>query len=154
MLFRKAAVADIPGMSRVRMAVKENILSDPALVTPESYREMLEEKGTGWVCELEGVIVGFAIVDLEDANVWALFVDPEHDKKGIGRKLHELMLNYSFEQGTDKLWLSTGPGTRAEAFYRKAGWQQTGFTTRGEIRFEMNHEQHNVIVSGKQQPKV
>jgi GNAT superfamily N-acetyltransferase len=137
MLFRSATVADIAGMSRVRMAVKENILSNPALVTPESYREMLEEKGAGWVCEIDGVIVGFAIVDLSDANIWALFVDPKHDKKGIGRKLHDTMLNWSFKQKVNKLWLSTGPGTRAEKFYRKAGWQHTGFTKSGEVRFEM-----------------
>jgi GNAT superfamily N-acetyltransferase len=109
---------------------------------------MLEEKGAGWVCEIDGVIVGFAIVDLSDGNIWALFVDPAHDKKGIGRKLHELMLNYSFEQGTDKLWLSTEPGSRAETFYRKAGWQQTGITQSGEIRFEMESIKYKTIVAG------
>ncbi|WP_162427681.1 GNAT family N-acetyltransferase [Pontibacter pudoricolor] len=147
MLFRKATIADIPGMSWVRMAVKENILSNPALVTPESYREMLEEKGAGWVCEIEGAIVGFAIVDLSDANIWALFMDPNHEKKGIGKKLHNLMLNYSFEQGIGKLWLSTSPGTRAETFYCKAGWQPKGLTRRGEIRFEMEHETYKAIVA-------
>ncbi|NEM96813.1 GNAT family N-acetyltransferase [Pontibacter burrus] len=151
MLFRRATIADIAGMSRVRMAVKENILSNPDLVTPASYREMIEEKGAGWVCEVDQAIVGFAIVDLSDANIWALFVDPNHDKKGIGRKLHDLMLNYSFEQGTDKLWLSTGPGTRAESFYRKAGWQQTGVTKSGEIRFEMERGDYNTIIAVSRQ---
>ena len=151
MLFRRATIVDIPGMSRVRMAVKENILSNPDRVTAEDYREMLQEKGAGWVCEINDSIVGFAIVDLSDLNIWALFVDPEHDRKGIGRKLHELMLNYSFEHGTDKLWLSTGPGTRAEAFYHKAGWEQTGFTASGEVRFEMKREKYKTIVSAHQQ---
>lgn len=154
MVFREATIVDIEGMSRVRMSVKENILSNPALVTPQSYREMLEEKGAGWVCEINDIIVGFAIVDLSDANIWALFVDPDHDKKGIGRKLHELMLNYSFEQGTDKLWLSTEPGSRAESFYRKAGWEQTGFTASGEIRFEMRHDKYKAIVPAHQQATI
>jgi GNAT superfamily N-acetyltransferase len=154
MLFRKATIADIPGMSRVRMAVKENVLSDPGRVTAEDYREMLEEKGAGWVCEVAETIVGFAIVDFSDANIWALFVDPDHDKKGIGRKLHDLMLNYSFELGVDKLWLSTGPGTRAETFYRKAGWEQTGFTQSGEIRFEMDRTMYKAIVSTSQQTTI
>lgn len=142
MLFRKAEIGDIAGMSRVRLAVKENILSNHNLVTPASYKEMLEEKGAGWVCELDGIIVGFAIVDISDANIWALFVDPNHDKKGIGRKLHQLMLNWSFEQAVTTLWLSTGPGTRAEAFYRKAGWEQTGITKSGEVRFEMERTKY------------
>lgn len=147
MLFRRAIASDIAGMFQVRMAVKENKLSNPALVTDEICREMIEEKGAGWVCEVDQAIVGFAIVDLSDANIWALFVDPDHDKKGIGRKLHDLMLNYSFDQDIDKLWLSTGPGTRAESFYRKAGWTQTGITKSGEIRFEMQRRCYNTIIS-------
>ena len=142
MLYRSATIADIPGMSRVRMAVKENVLSNPDLVTPESYREMLEEKGAGWVCEIDGVIVGFAIVDLSDLNIWALFVDPDHDKKGIGRKLHDLMLDWSFDQDIEKLWLSTQPNSRAESFYRKAGWESTGLTDNGEIRFEIENTKY------------
>jgi GNAT superfamily N-acetyltransferase len=154
MLFRKATIADIPGMSRVRMAVKENVLSNPDRVAAEDYREMLEDKGAGWVCEIHETIVGFAIVDFSDLNIWALFVDPNHDKKGIGRKLHDLMLNYSFELGVDKLWLSTGPGTRAETFYRKAGWEQTGITQSGEIRFEMDSTMYKAIVSTSQQTTI
>ncbi|MER2998554.1 GNAT family N-acetyltransferase [Pontibacter populi] len=151
MLFRKAIIADIPGMSRVRMAVKENVLSNPDRVTAEDYWEMLEDKGAGWVCEIAQTIVGFAIVDFSDANIWALFVDPDHDKKGIGRKLHDLMLTYSFELEIGKLWLSTGPGTRAETFYRRAGWEQTGVTQSGEVRFEMERENFKAIVSRRQQ---
>lgn len=154
MVFREATIADIKGMSRVRMSVKENILSNPALVTPESYREMLEEKGAGWVCEIGGVIVGFAIVDLTDANIWALFVDPDHDKKGIGRNLHDTMLDWSFKQGINKLWLSTEPGSRAESFYHKAGWEITGLTASGEVRFEMELEKYKAIVSAHQQSTI
>ena len=151
MEFRKATLADIPGMSRVRMAVNENVLSDPGRVTAESYRQMLVENGAGWVCEVNQTIVGFAIVDLSVSNIWALFIDPEYEGKGIGRKLHDMMLNYSFEQGTPQLWLSTGPGTRAETFYRKAGWHAKGLTADGELRFEMNKAQYITIVSALQQ---
>lgn len=150
MLFRRATITDIEGMSRVRMAVKENVLSNPVLVTPESYREMLKDKGAGWVCEINGAIVGFAIVDLSERNIWALFVDPTHDKKGIGRKLHDLMLEWSFAQNIEKLWLSTEPGSRAETFYHKAGWQQTGITASGEVRFEMESIKYKTMVSAPQ----
>lgn len=116
------------------MAVLENKLSDPALVTHAMCRDMLLERGAGWVCEAEGKVVGFAIVDLTRSNVWALVVDPLFEKKGIGRKLHDLMVSWSFAAGQPKLWLTTDPGTRAEAFYRKAGWVETGIEQNGEIR--------------------
>lgn len=137
-VFRRATVGDIEGMCRVRMAVLENRVSEPAMVTPAMYREMLQEKGAGWVCEAEGEVVGFAIVDLSRSNIWALFVDPLYEKKGIGRQLHDLMVAWSFAAGQSKLWLSTDPGTRAEVFYRKAGWVETGIEQNGEIRFELN----------------
>lgn len=138
MIFRSATEADIDGMHRVRMAVQENRLSDPLRVTHAMYREMLLEKGAGWVCEAEGEVAGFAIVDLSLSNIWALFVDPLFEKRGVGRQLHDLMLSWSFAAGQSKLWLSTDPGTRAEAFYRKAGWVETGIEQNGEIRFELS----------------
>jgi len=37
MIFREATIADIPQMQVVRNAVKENILSNPGLVTDKDY---------------------------------------------------------------------------------------------------------------------
>lgn len=138
--FRRATAEDIEGMSRVRLAVHENKLSDPARVTHECYRQMIDEKGAGWVCVVGGEVVGFTIVDITTANVWALFVDPAHEAKGIGRRLHDEMLAWSFMQGLQKLWLGTSPGTRAERFYRNAGWQEVGKQANGEIKFELKQQ--------------
>jgi GNAT superfamily N-acetyltransferase len=82
-------------------------------------------------------IIGFAIADLQDSNVWALFIHPDHEGKGIGKKLHDDMMNWYFGQGKEHAWLSTSPRTRAVQFYRKAGWKETGIHGRGEIKFEM-----------------
>jgi len=122
------------------MSVKENALSNPNLVKPEDYEEYLTVRGKGWLCEAEHQIIGFAIVDILDHNVWALFLHPLHEQKGIGRKLHDAMMNWYFNQTSETIWLSTSPGTRAEAFYHKAGWLQTGFQSNGEVRFEMTIE--------------
>lgn len=62
---------------------------------------------------------------------------PDHDKQGIGRKLHDVMLDWYFMQTDETVWLGTSPGTRAEAFYRKAGWQEAG-RYGDEIKFEMS----------------
>jgi GNAT superfamily N-acetyltransferase len=88
---------------------------------------------------MNGQIVGFSIADLRDHNIWALFVQPGFDKQGIGRQLHDVMLNWYFDQTQQTVWLGTAPGTRAESFYRKAGWKETGIHGKGEIKFEMGY---------------
>lgn len=140
MIIREAQIDDIKQIQIVRNSVKENALSNPNLVTDEDCRIFLAERGKGWVCELDGRIVGFAIADLSDRNIWALFVEPGFDKKGIGRKLHDIMLDWYFVQTEETVWLGTAPGTRAEAFYRKAGWQENGTHGKGEIKFEMSYK--------------
>ena len=126
MIFREAAIGDIPQIQIVRNAVKENMLSDPALVTDTDCEMFLTVHGKGWVCEIDNAIVGFSIVDLQRNNVWALFVHPDYEQQGIGKKLHNLMLNWYFDQTTKTLWLGTAPGTRAAEFYKCCGWKEKG----------------------------
>lgn len=140
MIFREAQVADIPQIQVVRNAVKENTLSDPRLVPDEDCEDYITRRGKGWVCEINNTIVGFAIVDLVDHNVWALFIQPGFDKQGIGRRLHDDMINWYFDQTNTTIWLGTAPNTRAESFYRKAGWKEIGTHGKGEIKFEMTAE--------------
>lgn len=136
---RPASEADIDAMHRIRLAVRENRLSDPALVQPEDYRALLGGHGRGWVAEVEGRIAGFAIADVARRNVWALFVHPDAEGRGVGRPLHDAMMDWLFAEGVERVWLSTDPGTRAEAFYRTAGWQAAG-DHHGEARYEMSRE--------------
>ncbi len=141
MNLREAIIEDYPAMHRVRMSVKENILNNPSLVTEEDYISMVTQKGKGWIYEMDEVVVGFAIVDISTQNIWALFLLPEVEGKGIGKKLFHTLLYWAFQQKIDSLWLSTSPGTRAEYFYRQAGWKSTGITGTGEIRFELTKEE-------------
>jgi len=140
MIFREATTADIPQIQLVRNSVKENTLSNPALVTDQDCIEFLTVRGKGWVCEIADQIVGFAIADLQDNNIWALFLHPDFEKRGIGQKLHDLMLDWYFNQGKDDVWLSTTPATRAENFYKSAGWIANGMYGPKEIKFEMTKE--------------
>ncbi len=137
MIFREATIHDIPQIQIVRHSVRENTLSDPALVTDADCAEFLTVRGKGWVCEVEGQIVGFSIVDLKGRNIWALFLRPEFEGRGIGRQLHDRMLDWYFAQTRDTVWLGTSPNTRAEGFYRKAGWVEVGRHGEKELRFEM-----------------
>jgi GNAT superfamily N-acetyltransferase len=138
-LIREARPEDIPQIQVVRNAVKENILSDPSLVSDADCEEFLFERGKGWVSEAESRIVGFSIADLRENNIWALFVHPDFEDLGIGRKLHDIMLNWYFGQTKEKVWLGTSPNTRAETFYRKSGWKESGTHGKGEIKFEMTY---------------
>ncbi len=140
-IIREAIVEDIPSIQRVRNGVNENRLSNPALVSDEDCRIFITERGKGWVAEIAGEIVGFSIADLNGNNIWALFLLPGFEKRGIGKMLHDIMLNWYFEQTQKQVWLSTAPGTRAETFYRTAGWKETGIYGKGEIKFEMTHEE-------------
>lgn len=149
MIIREATVNDIPQIQLVRNSVKENMLSNPALVSDEDCRVFLTERGKGWVCEIDGRIVGFSIADLKENNIWALFVHPDAEKQGIGRKLHDVMLHWYFSNTTATVWLGTAPGTRAASFYRKAGWQETGTHGKGEIKFEMQYAHWMSLKQGK-----
>ncbi|MEP6466974.1 MAG: GNAT family N-acetyltransferase [Parafilimonas sp.] len=140
MIFREATIEDIPQIQTVRNAVKENILSNPALVSDEDCKTYLMQKGKGWVCEIDNSIAGFSIVDVIDKNIWALFVHPEFEGKGIGKKLHNIMLEWYFKKTKETVWLSTAPNTKAEEFYRKAGWKEVGIYGKREIKFEMNYK--------------
>lgn len=135
MILREARVADIPQMQAVRNSVLENRLSSPDEVTDEECRELITSRGNGWVCEIGDVIVGFAIVDIQHSNIWALFVDPEFEKQGFGRQLLDTLLTWYFQQTQKSIWLGTNPNTRAEAFYKEAGWAVAGAHGKGEIKF-------------------
>jgi GNAT superfamily N-acetyltransferase len=136
LVFREAQAADIPQLTAVRLSVQENRLSDPERVTAQDYLDYLTRRGKGWACEADGTIVGFGIADLVGHSIWALFV-PEFAGQGIGKQLHTLMLNWYFAHSSETIWLSTAPGTRADEFYRRQGWQDTGRTKSREVRFEM-----------------
>lgn len=145
MIFREATISDIIQMQRVRQSVKENMLSDWSLVKDADYEEFLVHRGKGWVAEEDSVIMGFAIADLQDENIWALFVKPEYESLGLGRKLHDMMLIWYFDH-KEKVWLGTSPGTRAERFYRKAGWRQVGMHGKNELKFEMLKEDWKAMI--------
>ncbi len=141
MIFREAVIDDIQQIQIVRNSVRENTLSNPALVSNADCVEFITQRGKGWVCEIEGEIVGFSIADLKDNNIWALFLRPGYEGKGIGRRLHDLMLDWYFSTGKEYVWLGTAPGTRAEKFYYTAGWKANGMHGTKEIKFEITKEE-------------
>jgi GNAT superfamily N-acetyltransferase len=136
MRVRVATAADIPLMHRLRMSVRENRLANPASVQPADYTGRLTS-GRGWVCELDDEVVGFAVADQVTASVWALFVHPAYEGRGVGRALHAEVVRWLFARGLDRIRLSTETGTRAERFYTALGWTAVGRQANGELLFEL-----------------
>ena len=118
-------------MQRVRLAVRENALSDPSRVTESDYLAALEELGRTWVAETDGEIVA------NIGSIWALFVHPDHEGCGYGKALHSTVVAWLWSLGLKRIWLATGPGTRAERFYISQGWRPCGTVPGGDIRLEL-----------------
>lgn len=136
-ILREARRGYIAAIQRVRHSVRENILTSGP-VTDADVQNTLESTGKGWVIETGGEVVAFAIGRATDGNVWGLFVEPGHERRGHGRRLHDTMVAWLWAQGLQKLWLTTEPGTRAQRFYQAAGWRNAGITEHGEILFELD----------------
>ena len=118
--------------------MRENRLTSSA-IREEHYIPAIEETGRGWVIEFDGTVVAFAVGNVESGNVWALFVHPEHEGRGYGRRLHDVMVAWLFSRGHARLWLSTDPNTRAQRFYETAGWRFQGVLPGGEALYELSN---------------
>jgi GNAT superfamily N-acetyltransferase len=137
---REARLEDVPAMNHLRLQVRENVLSDPTRVTTEMVVDAITSAGRGWVFEQNGAILGFSIALIEDPSLWALFVLPGNEGRGIGHALHDAAVAWLWSQGATRIWLSTDPGTRADRFYRSRGWRETGRLANGELRFELRQK--------------
>ncbi|WP_342362595.1 GNAT family N-acetyltransferase [Terrarubrum flagellatum] len=84
------------------------------------------ENGPMYVFEDEGVVEGFSAPDPRDGSIWALFVDPRFEARGVGKALLEQAERRLIETGHKDAWLTTEPGTRAEQFYQRRGWIAAG----------------------------
>jgi len=143
-LLRPATAADLPAIWAVRYAVTENTIPR-GIIPDEEVRQAIEERGRGWVIEEVDAfgrrLVAFGIVHADDGCLWALFVHPQAHGRGYGRRLMAEMTGWLWAQGLQTLWLTTGAGTRAEAFYRRLGWRCSGSTPKGELRFELQRDE-------------
>ncbi|MCC7275205.1 MAG: GNAT family N-acetyltransferase [Alphaproteobacteria bacterium] len=133
---RLSCRGDIPRLFAIRHAVAENRLSDPEAVTPEDCERVIGEAAM-FVWEEDGDILGFSAADPDDGSVWALFVAPGQDGRGIGRALLARACERLREAGHGVATLRTGAGTRAEGFYRAAGWIEQRRDDKGEIVFRL-----------------
>jgi GNAT superfamily N-acetyltransferase len=138
---REASGADMPGIARVRSSVTENHLTTEQLaqrgITNASVAASLLMNRKGWVAQRSRQIVAFSMADRADPSIFALFVLPGYEGRGLGNHLLELALQWLWDNGAELAWLTTSPDTRAARFYARRGWIPVGMDPSGDMRFEL-----------------
>lgn len=134
-VIREAKAGDISRLIDIRAAVRENRLVGRAIGAAD-YRPYVEAR-LCWVWEATGEIAGFAALDAKMGSVWALFVDPDAEGRGIGRALLDRLVEEAKRLNLATLTLTTAPGTRAGRIYRAAGWREAGEAPDGDIHLTL-----------------
>lgn len=122
---RTARLSDIEGMFDVRTSVIENHLSREEMreigITEGVVGDMIEKSLCAWVATENNKIIGFSMILPGEGCLFAAFVSPEYEGKGIGRRLVMLAEQELF-QHHDIAWLETDKNSRAAKFYMQLGW--------------------------------
>ena len=112
-VFREATGTDLPGISHVRTSVVENALTVAQLeergITNESVAASFLTDSKGWVAVQGEEIVAFSIADRATQSIFALFVLPAYEGRRIGSVLLDSALRWLWDNGAERVWLTTGP---------------------------------------------
>jgi GNAT superfamily N-acetyltransferase len=142
MQIRPATPGDVEQMFDIRCSVRENHQSREELallgITPATVIEMIEcGDYLSFMAEMDGIPVGFAMAQISKQYVFAVFVLPPHEEKGVGRGLMAAVESGLQSCGIRSAWLSTGAdwNLRAHKFYRRLGWRADGVLEDGQIVF-------------------
>ncbi len=136
---RLAQPSDVEGIFRVRTSVNENVLTMEQMaemgITEASVTEMIQRAPCAWVaCEGEQ-IMGFSMIDADAGSLFAAFVLPSQEGRGIGKKLVQAAEATLFSRHAHA-WLETAKASRAAGFYRHMGWSNEQDIGEGDIRLE------------------
>ncbi len=136
---RVAVPSDVNGLFTVRTSVQENMMTREEMqalgITEASVSAMIAASDCAWVATQGEEIIGFSMIIPEEACLFAAFVLPGHQGKGIGKRLVSVAEDALFSLHPSA-WLETGKRTRAAAFYRHTGWGNETDIGDGDIRLE------------------
>lgn len=131
--YRRAVPEDTPGCVVLRGRTRENAFSVERLaeagVTLESWRAgIVDGSLPGHVATVDGEIVGYCFGERETGEIAVLALLPDHEDRGVGRTLLNLVVADFKELGFARLFLSCSPdpAVRSYGFYRHLGWTSTG----------------------------
>jgi GNAT superfamily N-acetyltransferase len=124
-------LATLPRIERAAAEIfPEGMIPDEVkdyVLTLEDFEKALAKNQLWIAVTLENNPVGFAMVLAKDKSVMLaeLDVDPEHQRKGLGRNLVQTVVNWAREKGYDQLTLTTFCNIPWNApFYEKMGFRR------------------------------
>jgi GNAT superfamily N-acetyltransferase len=139
---REAKHSDISAMFAVRAAVAENRATRAELeasgITDAVVAAALGSTLKAWVAETSDRIVAFSIANYQRGCVWALFVEPDFQRRGIGTCLLQLATNCLGDHGFLTAFLTTDASTSAYQYYLARRWTHVSTASDGSARFELS----------------
>ncbi|MFT4302900.1 MAG: GNAT family N-acetyltransferase [Desulfovibrio sp.] len=143
-LIRPAEAADVEAIFHIRTSVKENHLSREQMadmgITPDVIKETIAAGPCAWLAEVDDSPVAFAMIDVEGGCVFAAFVSPEFEGRGLGSKLMAEAEAGLFS-ANETIWLETDGKSRAYGFYMRLGWKPVSTYENGDVRLEKKRPQ-------------
>jgi ribosomal-protein-alanine N-acetyltransferase len=90
---------------------------------------LADDEGAAIVADLDGMVAGFASVQIHRwnglAQVHGLAVDPQHLRHGLGSRLIDALEQFARESGCRGVYVDTPvDNERARAFYRDCGYRE------------------------------
>ncbi|KAA8673661.1 GNAT family N-acetyltransferase [Pantoea dispersa] len=126
-------------MFHVRISVIENHLSREEMrrigITENVVADLIEKSRCAWVATDDEKIIGFSMILPDEGCLFAAFVLPEYEGRGIDRRLVELAENELFRHH-EIAWLETDKQSRAAKFYIQLGWGNKIDINDTDIRLE------------------
>ncbi len=143
MLLREATLDDVWSIVAIRKEDEEVPLRVD--FTEQMLWRALQLDCKAYVCEFNGHVVGFSLVNKRTRFFWGLFVKPQYQSLGVGSKLHDMALDWLFEQKRwfrkpKKVSLTTKPDSKAYHFYEKRGWEMEKTMEDGEVMMSLKRE--------------
>lgn len=97
-----------------------HILDTWCAAPPPAALPLLVQAGGALVAEEDDRVIGYAILNQETGEVDAVFVEPEHQGRGIARDLMLRLESIAVARGLPRLFLSAS--LNAVPFYERAGF--------------------------------
>jgi putative acetyltransferase len=130
---RRARVADRPGIlvahtGAIRVTCRTHYAADEieawaGRLTAASYDDPIARRDV-LVAEADGRVLGFGELDVEAAEVRAVYVHPDAGRRGVGRLLLSALETIARLRGIAELHLDAS--LNAIDFYASAGWRRIG----------------------------
>ena len=129
MKIRKATIADFKSIWAVRTAAIKSISEEyytrseieiwSSTQPPDNFKDVIIE--LNWhVIEYHGQIIGTGFIDLGNAEIGGIFIDPNFQRKGIGLKILSVLEQLAINNNISCLYLDAT--INAEYFYKAAGF--------------------------------